>query len=61
MSIACNDKIISIFFREFGNHTGLLNKLHPIYFLPIIKCVCFSFNAPKHTIRTLSLSVSMLM
>lgn len=55
MSIVCNDKIISIFFREFGNHTGLLNKLHPIYFLPIIKCVCFSFNAPKHTIRTLSL------
>lgn len=56
MSIPHNDKIISIFFRVFGNHTGHLNKLHPMYFLPIIKCVYFSFNAPRHTVRTLTLS-----
>lgn len=61
-SMACNDKIISLFFWGSGNHTGLLNKLGPIYFgLPLSVCG-FHFNAPKHTVRTPSPSpVSMLM
>lgn len=32
MSMACNDKIISLFFWESGSHTELLNKLAPTYF-----------------------------
>lgn len=39
MSMACNDKIVSLFW-ESGNHTGLLNKLDPIYILWLPLSVC---------------------